>query len=100
MFFKSTLSFSFYSNRVPAALAQPVPIRLPLASKISIVDAKSYRSQKRGGGGSRRLIDARNSITRDHDGAIRPRVGASGVNHRGVSQREQTDWLFRLDDDR
>src|SRR6478609_2447464 len=34
--------------------------------------AKSYRSQKRGGG-SRRLIDARNSITRDHDGAIRPR---------------------------
>ena len=62
--------------------------------------AKIYRSQKRRGGGSRRLIDARDSITRDHDGAIRTQVGASGVNHRGMSQREQTDWLFRLDDDR
>ena len=33
-----TLSITFYSNRVPAALAQAVPIRLPLASKIWIAE--------------------------------------------------------------
>ena len=31
-------SGAIYSNRVPAAVAQPVAIRLPLASKISIVE--------------------------------------------------------------
>ena len=33
-----TLSITFYSNRVPAALAQPVPIRLSLASKTWIAE--------------------------------------------------------------
>lgn len=35
---KSMLSFRSYSNRVPAAVAQPAPIRLSLASKTSIAE--------------------------------------------------------------